>query len=109
MVDHTYMLKGAISPLISKGHQPRSDIRTANCGKSSGINILVLLACVLLASGHGEMSQAKIEKACHFKLGPPGLANPHMPSYGYSHIFTQKGVRTELTHHTVESQRGHHS
>ena len=102
MVNHTFGVKGAISPLPTRGHHPWSDIRTTSHGKSCGISTIILLLCVLLASGHGELNQRGVEKASFFTLGPPGLTNPHMPSYK-SLIFDKKQVQTELTQHTVKN------
>ena len=97
-----YSIHGCRNVQHSTNESSRSDFRTANSGKSNcRFSILVLLACVMLASGHGEMSQGTIDKACHFTLSPPGLVNTHMPSYD-SNIFS-KGVRKELTHHTIEN------
>ena len=103
-------LKGDIGPYSiqqscivqhSTKHYNRSEFRTDSGGKSKcGFSILMLLACAMLANRHGEMSHGYDEKACHFKLGPPGLPNPHMPSYD-SNLYA-KSVRDELTHHTYE-------
>ena len=101
--------KGDISPYSNQScivqhstkHHNRSEFRTDSGGKSKcGFSILMLLACAMLANSHREMSHGYDEKACHFKLGPPGLSNPHMPSYDSNIV--SKGVRNELTHHTIE-------
>ena len=55
----------------------------------------------MLASSHGGINtygRMPEQEVCKFRLGPPGLSNPYMPSYE-SNTFT-KGVRHELAHHT---------
>ena len=92
---HTYLRTRAMrnSINITIGPPKSNTIKGPHKGPQVGgsarcsINIVVLLACAMMAMGHGHSGvdsygRRPDEEVLHkIRLDPPGLTNPHLPSY----------------------------
>ena len=94
-------MRNSMAKRSSKNKGPNQG--SPNSGSTRcGINTLVLLACAMMVSSHGngletygrQPGQEVIHK---MHLGPPGFSKPYLPSYA-SNTY-KAGVRSELTNH----------